>query len=189
MATMSVHLFAGENAMILRGMDSYVDQYDDTALAMHIANNGEFEWAHIVEPLPTGLHTVNVGRWDERKRKMVWQDAPVLLSQHQIYLRTYQTVLREGVLLLGQLPVSRPRTKVVTAAIQLREDIQQTPGLNESETRAVIYLARQILGQLMRCIHRTPTGGALGKSVNKWLGAAAFLQNETRDIQFRIDVE
>lgn len=185
---MTVHLFAGEIDLCRHGMNGYVDQYPDVEDAMRVANRERYDWAQIVQVSPLKLETVNIGRWDNRTRTMVWQADTHPPQKHEAYLKTFHAVLKGGAVIMAQLPTSKVRARLLATSMGMGEEIQgRLETINDAEACALIYVLRQVVKQYSQTVQRTAMRKTQDKQRQTWLAAAAHLLKETAHITFSQD--
>lgn len=184
------YLFAGINEANQPGMEAYIDHFDDIDAAIGVANHGDYQWAHIVKMNGRGLVMVNAGKWDNRQREMRWIGDRLILTYNQAILRTARDLLRSGLVLLSFSPYSEKRAYLKQIIDVADNDIQQCIEKPiEDNTRVMIYLARQLLSKVSDTINRAGLSRAKEKEQRQWNKLVDQFLKETRDIQFRIDVE
>lgn len=187
------HLFGGEHAYCLPGIDGYVGQYDDIENAMQFAQNNKYDWAHIVEITPLGLQVIQVGRWSEALKRLVWQADFSPVKQRDRYIKTFCSVMYSGVLLIGKLSTTRRRGSdtrmgIMANALSLYDDIQLEIGTMATEQQNTsIHLARQIIGQMITCMRRIQLSHRERQEWAKWCSNAQALLDSTKDLNLFSD--
>lgn len=188
-----VHLFGGEHAYCLPGMDGYVGQYDDIENAMKAAQDNQYDWAHISAFAPHGLQIVQVGRWNDALKRLVWQEDFSPVKQRDRYVKTFCSVIYSGVLLIGKLSVHRDRvpitrTRLMAQALSLYDDIQMELGTMATEQQnASMHLARQIIKRMIECMRRVQLSHRERQEWAKWCSNAQALLDSTKDLNLFTD--
>lgn len=183
------HLFGGEHAYCLPGMDGYVGKYDDIEHAMKVAANACYDWSHIVEATALELKIVQVGRYNPGLKTMVWQADVGPAKIRDRYIKTFCSVMRSGVLLIGKLSCTRDRIPhsrmvIMTNALSLYDDIQSELGSMPTDVaNSSIHLARQVIGQMIECMRRVQLSHKEKLEWNRWLNNASVLLDSTKDMQ------
>jgi hypothetical protein len=191
--TLNYHLFGGEHAYCLPGMDGYVSKYDDIETAMRIAEGSQFDWAHIVQVTPVELKIVNVGRWNAGLKQMVWQASYAPSNKRDTYLWTFLTVMKTGIMLLGQLSGEREHTpkariKIMTTGLNLYDEIQDAlHDMTPEASGIAVYLIRQVIAQLMASIQRPSMNRKQEQARKQWVHGASHLLKETEKITYAVD--
>lgn len=187
------HLFGGEHAYCLPGIDGYVGQYDELEHAMRVAEGNAYDWAHIAESAPIGLQIVQVGRWNEGLRRIVWQADFSPVKERDRYVKTFCSVMYSGVLLIGKLSVTRDRPSpnrlhLLVQALSLYDDIQSELGTMATEQQNTsIHLIRQIIGQMIASMRRVQLSHKERGEWAKWCGNAQALLDSTKDLDLFSD--
>lgn len=182
-----VHLFGGEHEVCLPGMDGYVGPYDDMEQAMRVAESNQYDWAHITIITPLELKIVNVGRWNPGLKQMIWQ-ADTYLTRREAYLKTFCAVMKGGVILLAQLPVTAVRMKLVMTATGLYEEIQSNLHTLSPETQGIaVYLIRQVITQMMTSVQRSAMPRKQEQMRRQWVAGASSLLKDTETLVFSED--
>ncbi len=193
MQSQCCHLFGGEHSYCLPGMDGYVGQYDEIEHAMRAAEGNQYDWAHIIQVAPLGLQIVQVGRWNDGLKRMIWQADFSPVKQRDRYIKTFCSVMYAGVLLIGKISATRrgetrQRIALMTQALSLYDDIQMQIGTMAIEQQnASIHLSRQVIGQMLMSMRRVQLSHKERQDWNRWSDNASALLNSTKDLQLFTD--
>lgn len=189
MSVNGYHLFGGEHAYCLPGMDGYVGKYDDIEHAMKVASNACYDWAHITQVTPLEIQIVQVGRYNPGLKTMIWQADVSPLKIRDRYIKTFCSVMKSGVLIIGQISVARKdtpvsRMTVCMNALSLYDDIQCELGSMPTEiANSSIHLARQIIAQMIKVMGRVQLSHKEKLEWNRWVTNASALLDSTKDMQ------
>lgn len=189
----SYYLFGGEHTYCLPGMDGYIGAYDEVEHAMKSAEGNEYDWVHIAQPSPLGLKIIQVGRWNDGLKRMVWQADFSPVKQRDRYIKTFCSVMYSGVLLIGKLSCNRDRIPksrmaLMTQALSLYDDIQMELGTMATDSQNTsIHLARQIIEQMICKLKAIPLSHKQQQELNRWIVNANALLDSTKDLNLFTD--
>jgi hypothetical protein len=182
------HLFGGEHAYCLPGMDGYVGQYEDVEHAMKVAESNKYDWAHIVTVAPLELQIIQVGRWNDGLKRMVWQADLSPESQRERYIKTFCSVMRSGVMLVGKISSQRrwsppKRIQLMINVLTLYDDIQMNMGTMPVDMQnSAIHLARQYIGQIIEAMHWVQLSKKEKQEWTRWQVNANGILEATKDM-------
>jgi hypothetical protein len=182
------HLFGGEHAYCLPGMDGYVGQYEDVEHAMKVAESNKYDWAHIVTVAPLELQIIQVGRWNDGLRRMVWQADLSPASQRDRMIKTFCSVMKAGVLLIGKIScdrtwIPRRRSVLMFNVLSLYDEIQmERDTMTADMQNSAIHLSRQYIEQMTTCMNQVQLSKKEKQEWGRWQTNAHGLLETTKDM-------
>lgn len=183
------HLFGGEHAYCLPGMDGYIGPYEEIELAQMAAESAHYDWVHIASITPLGIKVIQVGRYSPATKSIVWQADYSPQSDRDRLIKTFCSVMKAGTILIGLISVSRrgnytARMRIMTNALKVYDDIQSQLGsMPVEEQNSSLYLARQVLKQMIVCMRRAQLSHKEKLDWNRWVSNANALLSSTKDMQ------